>query len=221
MQHWVHRSILYVFMVAGVPATDQSSGPPAVCYEDIPLGPISNRTLFHPIIHTILFRTNSWYVYQISRVAQNTDSTGKLVDRYGARGIAVLGFIFNLPVFLLLQLVKNNSAGHVALLYIFLFLAGVASNLANVALMVVVTDVVDAVEKDYPGIFGKQGGTGQAYGLYNVAWSGGQVLGPLFAGYLMDAHGWATMVTVFGVMSGMTGVILGVTGPRGFRFWRR
>jgi MFS family permease len=127
--------------------------------------------------------------------------------------------MLNMPVYILLQLVKHNSTAHQVLLYVFLFLAGVAGTLRDVSLMVVVTDVVEGLEKDWPGIFGEQGGTGQAYGLYNVAWSGGQVLGPLFAGYLVEARGWATLVTVFGVMSGVTAVVLGATGRESI--WRR
>lgn len=128
--------------------------------------------------------------------------------------MACLGFLFSVPVFLLLQVVKHNSTAHHVLLYSFLFFAGVSAILREVSLMVVVTDVVDGIEKGSPGIFGKEGGTAQAYGLYNVAWSGGHVLGPLFAGYLVEARGWATTVTVFGVMSGAVAVILGGTGRK-------
>ena len=142
------------------------------------------------------------------------DSAGTLVDWYGARWVACLGFFFNVPVFLLLQVVKQNSTTHQVLLYIFLFFAGIGATLRDVSLMVVVKDVVEVVEKDYPGIFGKKGGTGQAYGFYNVAWSGGQLLGPLVAGYLVEARGWATMVMVFGVLSGVAGVVLEVAGRR-------
>lgn len=117
-------------------------------------------------------------------------------------------------MFLLLQIVKKNTTEHQVLLYIFLFLSGVASNLQNVGLMVVVNDVTEQMEKEHPGIFGEQGGTGKAYGLYNVAWSGGQVFGPLFAGYLVEQRGWATMVTVFGILCGGVAVLLGVTRPK-------
>lgn len=122
-----------------------------------------------------------------------------------------LGFLLDFPVFLLFQLVRRNTVEDQVLLCVLLFLAGIGSILQNVALMVMVNGVAEQVERDYPGIFGEQGGTGRAYGLYNVAWSGGQVVGPLVAGYLAALGGWPLMVTVFGGISGVTAVALGLT----------
>lgn len=78
----------------------------------------------------------------------------------------------------------------------------------TVALMVEVSDAVEELERNCPGIFGETGGTAQAYGLFNVAWSGGQVAGPLLAGWLSLEGGWGFMVIVFGVLSGLIAVIL-------------
>lgn len=122
-----------------------------------------------------------------------------------------LGFLVDCPVFLLFQVVRRNTVEDKVVLCVLLLLAGVASILQNVALMVMVNEVAEQVERDYPGIFGEQGGTGRAYGLYNVAWSGGQVVGPLVAGSLAELGGWALMVTVFGGLSGVTALSLGLT----------
>ncbi|KAK1139820.1 hypothetical protein N8T08_011146 [Aspergillus melleus] len=94
------------------------------------------------------------------------------------------------------------------LLYIFLFIAGVATTMHMVALMTEVDHVVEGEEKAHPGIFGNQGAMVQAYGLFNVTWSGGQGLGPLVAGLLMDVGGWSTMTCAFGIMSGAIGVVV-------------
>ncbi|KAL2837843.1 major facilitator superfamily domain-containing protein [Aspergillus pseudoustus] len=139
---------------------------------------------------------------------------GSVVDRYGSREIALLGFLLDVPSFLLLQLVTENTTHDRIILYILLLLAGLAAALKTVALMVEVNNVVDEKEKECPGIFGEQGGTAQAYGLFNVAWSGGQVLGPLAAGWLVDWKGWATMVSVFGIVSGGMAVVLAITSKR-------
>lgn len=75
--------------------------------------------------------------------------------------------------------------------------------------MVEISVVVERRERECPGIFGHQGGTGQAYGLLNVAWSCGQMLGPFVAGFLVDRAGWATMVSVFGVVAvGVAGMLI-------------
>lgn len=141
---------------------------------------------------------------------------GGAVDRYGARTIAVLGFLISFPIFVLLRIITTNSAHDKVFLVVFLFFAGLASVLQMVSLMVEVHYIVESIESEHPGLFGHQGGTAQAYGLYNVAWSGGQVLGPLLAGFLVENNGWQTMVSVFGVMSGVTAMVfLGVYGWKG------
>ncbi|PYH41613.1 MFS transporter [Aspergillus saccharolyticus JOP 1030-1] len=139
---------------------------------------------------------------------------GDAVDRLGALQVAFFGFLLDCPTFLLFQFVTENTVQHQFLLVVFLLLAGAASTLQMVALMVEVGRVTERYEQDYPGIFGQQGGTARAYGLFNVAWSGGQVLGPLMAGLLVDQAGWATMVSTFGVMSGGIAVVIALSNRK-------
>ncbi|KAE8146383.1 major facilitator superfamily domain-containing protein [Aspergillus avenaceus] len=145
---------------------------------------------------------------------------GDAVDRCGARTIAFLGFLLDLPTFFLLRLITHDTTQDQVLLYVFLFIAGIASTLQIVSLMTEVSIVVERQEKETPGLFGSQGGTAQAYGLYNVAWSGGQVLGPLIAGLLSDLGGWVTMVTIFGVMSGLTAMMIAFSDAKVLRWIR-
>ncbi|GAB1192834.1 hypothetical protein APSETT444_002031 [Aspergillus pseudonomiae] len=149
------------------------------------------------------------------QIANETESDA--VDRYGSRTIAFLGFLLDFPTFFLLRLITHDTTQDQILLYIFLFIAGIASTLQMVSLMTEVSLVVERQEKESPGIFGNQGGMGQAYGLFNVAWSGGQVLGPLIAGLLSDRGGWVTMVSVFGTMSGVTAVVIGFSDKKVLR----
>ncbi|KAE8373183.1 major facilitator superfamily domain-containing protein [Aspergillus bertholletiae] len=146
---------------------------------------------------------------------------GDAVDRYGSRTIAFLGFLLDFPTFFLLRLITHDTEQDQVLLYIFLFIAGIASSLQMVSLMTEISLVVERHEKESPGIFGTQGGMGQAYGLFNVAWSGGQVLGPLIAGLLSDRGGWVTMVSVFGTMSGITAVVIGFSDEKILRAFRK
>ncbi|PWY88942.1 MFS amine transporter [Aspergillus heteromorphus CBS 117.55] len=139
---------------------------------------------------------------------------GDAVDRWGARRVAFLGFLIDFPTLLLFRFVSDNTTQDQVLLYGFLFCAGVASTLQLVSLMVEVSNVTEQYEREFPGIFGRQGGTAQAYGLFNVAWSGGQVLGPLLAGLLVERAGWTTMVTTLGVMSGCIAVMVAVSDQR-------
>jgi MFS family permease len=53
-------------------------------------------------------------------------------------------------------------------------------------------------------IAGEHGGAyGQAYGLFNVAFSGGFMVGPLWGGYVTERAGWGVMV---GSLAGLAGV---------------
>eukprot|EP00136_Aspergillus_niger_P006250 XP_001397206.2 hypothetical protein ANI_1_1702134 [Aspergillus niger CBS 513.88] len=139
---------------------------------------------------------------------------GDAVDRWGALRVAFVGFLLDFPTLLLFQLVARNTTQDQVLLYVFLFLAGVASTLQMVSLMTEVNNVTERYEREFPGIFGHQGGTAQAYGLFNVAWSGGQVLGPLVAGLLVERAGWTTMVTVLGAVSGGISVVIALSDRR-------
>ncbi|RJE23361.1 Major Facilitator Superfamily [Aspergillus sclerotialis] len=87
--------------------------------------------------------------------------------------------------------------------------------------MVMVTEVTEGIERKYPGMFGEKGGTRQAYGSFSVAWSGGQVVGSLVAGYLVEQQGWTTMVTLFSGTTGVVAVILGLTKTTMFAEVRR
>jgi MFS family permease len=54
-----------------------------------------------------------------------------------------------------------------------------------------------------PG-FGPGGAFAQAYALYNVAFAGGCMAGPLLAGFVAEDKGWATMAAVLGALSAVT-----------------
>ncbi|KAL3431769.1 major facilitator superfamily domain-containing protein [Aspergillus tetrazonus] len=136
---------------------------------------------------------------------------GTAVDKHGSRPIAILGFLIDVPAFFLLRLVSSNTLHDQIILYFLLFFAGLAAALKTVSLMVEVTRAIETKERLCPGIFGEKGGTAQAYGLFNAAWSGGQVAGPLVAGWLVDSWGWDVMVSVFGGISAATAVGLLVT----------
>ncbi|KAL5045434.1 major facilitator superfamily domain-containing protein [Aspergillus fruticulosus] len=136
---------------------------------------------------------------------------GSAVDKHGSRPVAISGFLLDVPTFFLLRLVSSNALRDRIILYVLLLFAGLAAALKTVSLMVEVTRAVEVKERLCPGIFGEKGGTAQAYGLFNAAWSGGQVVGPLVAGWLVDSWGWGVMVGVFGGVSAVTAVGLCVT----------
>jgi len=121
---------------------------------------------------------------------------GWLCDRSGPKVPAVGGLLFSVPFLILLRLPhadKDNQADQVAILCVILACLGttltfiIPPSMSEVALVV------------------REGGSGeygQAYGLFNVAFSGGFMVGPLWGGYITQYAGWNVMV---GSLAGLVG----------------
>lgn len=126
------------------------------------------------------------------------------IDRYGPRWFSVAGFLLFGPVEVLLRLVTHNSMGQKVLLCALLTLIGVALDLAATPLLVEITLVVEQKERDTPGLFGKKGAYAQAYGLFNLAWAAGCLVGPIWAGLVREHEGWGTMTWSLSILSFVT-----------------
>ena len=61
-------------------------------------------------------------------------------------------------------------------------------------------------EKKHPGRYGVNGAYAQAYALFNCAYAGGTLVGPLWSGLLVDRAGWSTMTWTLGLLSIVTAV---------------
>ena len=55
-----------------------------------------------------------------------------------------------------------------------------------------------------PGFFGKNGAYAQAYSLFNMAWAGGCLVGPLLAGLVNQRAGWSVTTLILGIVSVVT-----------------
>jgi len=127
-------------------------------------------------------------------------------DKYGPRWPATLGFITGLPFLVLLRLVTHDSIGQKVLLCALLALIGVSLNLMMPPLMAEITYVVEAKEKKTPGLFGRSGAYAQAYALFNCAFAGGALVGPIWAGFVEATSGWGTMSWSLGLLSGLSAI---------------
>ena len=72
--------------------------------------------------------------------------------------------------------------------------------------MAEITLCVLQMEEQKPVRFGPNGAFAQGYGLFNIAWAGGSLAGPLLGGFVNDAAGWETFSLVMGVLCGVTAV---------------
>lgn len=126
---------------------------------------------------------------------------GMFVDSYGPRLPTVLGFLFATIPLVLLLLINHPGIRQIVFLCALLALLGLALTTAMVPLMAEITYSVSAQEKRHPGVFGERGAYAQAYGIWNCAFAGGVLIGPLWGGFVRDKAGWSTMCWSLGVLS--------------------
>ena len=135
---------------------------------------------------------------------------GWLSDKFGGRYFVTVGFLCACPPLVCLRLIDENSIKDKILLCALLAITGLFLALTFPPIMAEISSVVEAKEKSmlargHPG-FGSGGAYAQAYALFNVAFAGGCMVGPLLAGFIVEDRGWTTMAWVLGLTSGVAAV---------------
>jgi MFS family permease len=135
---------------------------------------------------------------------------GWLSDKFGGRYFVTIGFLLACPPLVCLRFVDENSTKDKVLLCALLGLTGLFLALTFPPIMAEISSVVEAKEKSmlargHPG-FGSGGAYAQAYALFNVAFAGGCMAGPLLAGFIVEDKGWTTMSWVLGLLSAIAAV---------------
>lgn len=111
-----------------------------------------------------------------------------------------------LPFWVLLRFVDHDGIRQVVLLSALLVFIGAAMALVLTSLMSEFSKVCDAKERQQPGLFGPRGGYGQSYGIFNVAWSAGTLLGPFWSAGVKSAAGWKTMTWTLGLLCAVSSI---------------
>jgi len=132
---------------------------------------------------------------------------GHIADLYGSRTITTVGFIGGLPFWVLLRLVHYNSIRQKVLLCALLTLIGTFLTLVGAPLMAEIDHILTMEERLRPGSLGKGGAAAQGFGLFNFAFACGTLVGPLWAGFVVEGAGWGTMGWSLGLLSGVAGVV--------------
>ena len=146
-----------------------------------------------------------------------TKILGWLADRFGVRIVSFLGFLLLLPSLTCLRFVTFNTLEQKVLLCALLAFVGGFVDLGTPALMLEMQDVLRAVEGEKPGIFGSKGAIAQSFGLYSMAYALGLLLGPLWAGPVLEKAGWGTMGWTLGLLAGVTAMPVIALGEGWFR----
>ncbi|GAP84550.1 putative mfs transporter [Rosellinia necatrix] len=142
---------------------------------------------------------------------------GWLSDKYGAKWPSFAGFTLTVPILISLRFVTENTIQHKALLAVLLALAGITLPFSMTPLLAEISYVVEAKEAENPGVFGEKGVMGLAYGLFNMAFALGGIVGPIWAGYVIESAGWGTLTWNFALWSASAALVVfffGANKPR-------
>lgn len=131
---------------------------------------------------------------------------GHLSDRSGPRVPTTIGLFGAIPFWVCLRFVTYDSISQKVLLCAMLSMIGLALTLVMAPLMAEIDHVVELEEKRRPGSLGKRGAAAQGFGLFNAAFAIGTLVGPLWAGFVVEKAGWGTMGWTLGLLSGVAAV---------------
>lgn len=122
-------------------------------------------------------------------------------DKRGPRVPTALGFLLAVPFLVAMRAVNHGGIGQVALLCALLACLGVALSMAMTPLLAEITYIINVKQKSHPGVFGRRGAYATAYGLFNTAFAGGMLVGPIWGGFVTLRSGWGTMGWTLAVLA--------------------
>lgn len=132
---------------------------------------------------------------------------GWMVDRYGPKPAAVLGFGYLVPVLILLRLARSGGTSQVVIFCVLLSLNGIGLAVIGSPSVVEASYVVQRYDKANPEFFGKQGPYAQLYGINSMVFSLGLTLGPLISGGLREGIGYGNMNAVIAMLCLVTSLL--------------
>lgn len=134
--------------------------------------------------------------------------TGYIIDRYprSPRYLTSGAFLCVVPIATLLRLVKENTMHDKIVLCALLALLGSCIAVAMTPLVAEVFHAVKEKEDKTPDIFGRGGAMALAFGLSNMGFAAGSLIGPFFAGFIRQSAGWGTMGWAMGLIAGVSAI---------------
>lgn len=132
---------------------------------------------------------------------------GKLIDKFGGKPMAVIGFLWPIPALLCLRIPQEGGIDEMIKMAVILSFAGMANGLFGGSPTVELTRIVGLYHKANPELFGEQGPYCQSYALGSLTYSLGLTVGPILAGGLRETIGFGNMMAVLACMCGATSVL--------------
>lgn len=118
---------------------------------------------------------------------------GHWSDKRGPRVPTTVGFSLAIPFLVAMRAVNHGGIDQIALLCAMLACLGSALSMAMTPLLAEITYIINVKEESHPGVFGGRGAYATAYGLFNTAFAGGMLVGPIWGGFVTQGSGWGTM----------------------------
>ncbi|KAK2756091.1 hypothetical protein FQN54_005498 [Arachnomyces sp. PD_36] len=131
---------------------------------------------------------------------------GWLTDNYGPRWYAAGGLLVTAIPLILLRLVTHDSVDQKALLCVLLALVGAFTTCFEIPLCVDVLRAVELKGEEDPKKYGGKGAYAQAFGLNNMVWAAGMVVGPIWGGFVFENAGWGTLTWTLGLVSAVSAI---------------
>jgi nitrate/nitrite transporter NarK len=121
---------------------------------------------------------------------------GWTTDKYGARIVAVVGFLYLIPMHILLRIPQPGGKDQVTIFAIILAFTSIGNSIIDSPALVEAGLVVERYHKANPMLFGETGPYAQLYGINSMMFSLGITVGPIVAGALKDSIGYGNMNAV-------------------------
>lgn len=135
---------------------------------------------------------------------------GKLTDRVGGRWFIFTSMVVLSPALISLRFVEQNASADKVLLIVLLLLAGTCQTMSLEPLFAEVARRATELQ-EHDTQKGRDIGNGyyaQAYSHFSMAWSLGNTVGPIMAGYLNLASGFETTTLALGLLCATSAVPL-------------
>lgn len=131
---------------------------------------------------------------------------GSWIDKHGARWPAFMGLVLTVPAWALLRLITFDSLAQKVGCCVILVVLGFGVSLTLAATMAEFAYICEEKERKNPGSLGKGGAYAQSYGLFNVSWALGSLIGAYWAGGIRAAYGWPTMTWTLALLAGVVSI---------------
>lgn len=132
--------------------------------------------------------------------------------------LAGLGLLLaSLAFFALSRVIAPVTVASKVLLWVMISIAGLGFVLIATPTMLDIGSVVEDGEESCPGLYGPGGGVATSYGLYNVAWASGNLVGSVLAGWAMQHVGWEGLCIGLGSLCAVSAVLVALYCGGGIR----